>query len=153
MVDFEHRSPERLVRNVRFFSAMNRVLDYAFLRLFALTLGRSYRSSPDNACDDAIMLTGVVCTVPLVLAFIGIAAAFPYVGKRIASVGSVPVVLLVVIPLMYVVNRRYTVYRRNVEAAARYASRNQRMGTFAVLVGLLMSAPVAIGLLLGVLLR
>jgi hypothetical protein len=132
---------------------MNRVLDYVFLRLFALTLGRSYRNLPDNACDDAIMLTGVVCTAPLVLIFVALAAAIPYVGKRVGSMGAVFVVLLVVVPVMYSVNKKFTSYRRNPGVASRYGSRTQRAGTFAVLISLLMTAPIAIGLLLGVLLH
>jgi len=132
---------------------MNGMLKYVYLRLFALTLGRSYRNSPDNACDDAIMLTGVVLTVPLVFVFTGIAVLFPYVGKHIVSIGSVFIVLLLVVPLMYTVNRKFTTYRRNPAAAAPYSTPTQRAGTFAVLIALLVSAPVAFGMLFRVLLH
>jgi len=125
---------------------MNNILKYVYLRLFALTLGRSYRNSPDNACDDAIMLTGVVLVVPFVFVFTGVAVFFPYVGTHIVGVVSMIIVLLLVVPLMYSVNRRFTVYRRNPLAAAPYGTRTQRLTTFAVLLGFLATAPVAFGL-------
>ena len=132
---------------------MNRILDHLFLRLFALTLGRSYRNSADSACNDAIMLTGVVLALPLAFVWTGLAVAMPFIGKPRLSVGSVVVLLSSIVPLMYVVNRRFTTYRLSPKAAARYSSRSQRIGTFVALIGLLMSAPIALGLLLGVLLK
>jgi hypothetical protein len=135
------------------FHRMNKILDHVFLRLFALTLGRSYRNSANSACNDAIMLTGVVLALPLAFVWTGLAVVMPSIGKPTLSVGSVAVLLLTIVPLMCVVNRRFTTYRLSPEAAARYSSRSQRVGTFVVLIGLLMSAPIAFGLLLGVLLQ
>ena len=126
---------------------MIRASTYVFLRLFALTLGRSYRNSPDSACDDAIMLTGVVLTMPLLFLYVGIASLVPYIGEHIVGLASIFVVLLFVAPLMYLVNKKFTGFRRKPSEAAPYSNRYQRVTTFAVLVGLLMSAPIAFGLL------
>jgi hypothetical protein len=132
---------------------MSRVLNYVYLRLYALTLGRSSRNSPNDACDDAIMLTGMVLMVPLGFVLTGIAILVPYVGEHIVSVGSVSVALLAVVPIMYGVKRKFNGYRRNPAAAARYSARNQRIATFVFFLGLLMTAPVAFGILLRILVR
>src|SRR5580765_7632622 len=44
---------------------MKRLMNIAFLRIYAFNLGRKWRNSPHVACDDAILLMCVLCAGPL----------------------------------------------------------------------------------------
>lgn len=64
---------------------MNAILTHIFLRLFGFTIGRTYRNSPDNACDDAITLLGVVLAVPLGLLICAFEILLPGLGEYFTS--------------------------------------------------------------------
>jgi hypothetical protein len=130
-----------------------KLLTYIYLRLFAFTLGRKSRNSADNACDDAIMLTGIALSVPLLFVYLGIACLAPNVGKHIVGVGAIITVVVVIGPLMYWVNRQFTHYRLAPSAATPFGAGYQRAITIVTLLVVLMSAPVTIGLLFRLLFR
>ena len=108
---------------------MRRALTYAFLRLYAFNLGRSWRNSSDLACDDAIMQLGMVLAVPVGLVLAAIGAIIPGAGASIKSKHPVFILIavLLVLPLMYWLGGKFDGYRKTPEAADLYRSRAERM--------------------------
>jgi hypothetical protein len=109
------------------------VLDRVFLRLYAFDLGRNFRNTPEKACNDAIMQTSIVLTTPLIIIGCVVASFIPGAVSHIQR-SDAPFVFTViggVVPLVYLVNRRFTRFRTMPEAAEPYRGARERAKTIA----------------------
>jgi hypothetical protein len=130
------------------FRAVNNFVTWVFLRLYARALARPSRNLPDQACDDAIVQTGMVLGAPLGAVLIAISAFIPGAGKHVDKQDPffVAVVIVLVVVMMRWVKKQCSSYRNMPEAAEAYRSRSQRLTTFVGFLLLMVSLPAAVGI-------
>jgi uncharacterized membrane protein YhaH (DUF805 family) len=99
---------------------MERMARWVFLRLYGITLSRGFRNSPEDACNDAIVMTGMALVMPLSTSVIVLALMIPALAihaKR-SDLAAIIVALALVVPLMRWVGKRFKTYVYTPELAS-----------------------------------
>jgi hypothetical protein len=127
---------------------MERMARWVFLRLYDITLSRGFRNSPEDACNDAIVMTGMALVVPLSTSVIVLALMIPALAihaKR-SDLAAIIVALALVVPLMRWVGKRFKTYVYTPELASSYRSARERTKTLLGFVLIPIARFVAVGL-------
>jgi hypothetical protein len=91
---------------------MERMARWVFLRRYGITLSRGFRNSPEDACNDAIVMTGMVLVEPLSRPVVVVALMLPALAIRTKrnDLTAIVVALALVVPLMRWVGKRFGTY-------------------------------------------
>jgi hypothetical protein len=119
--------------------------DYIFARLYGYTLGRRYRNTPPQACQDAITWFMIITGVPaLLIIAVLLTATFPQLAS---SKSWIPWAALSVGVALYLGTRRLERYAATPDVGSPFSSPNSRRITlfafFAVLLGSIVVAGAA----------
>jgi hypothetical protein len=127
---------------------MERIARWVFLRLYGITLSRGFRNSPEDACNDAIVITGMALVVPLSTPVIVLALMIPAsaIHAKRSDLAAIIVALALVVPLMRWVGKRFNTYVGTPELASSYRSARERTKTLLGFVLIPIAWFVAVGL-------
>jgi hypothetical protein len=128
-------------------NGIRRFVVWVFLRQYAMALSRTFRNTPDQACNDAITRTGIVLAGPLgsiVYAIFAVLAS----GERHSETQD-PLFLATaigsIVIMMVWIRSCCAPYREQPDAAALYRSKSQRLRTTLISLLILLSLPIVIG--------
>lgn len=125
---------------------VQRFVVWLFLRQYASALNRSFRNTPDQACNDAITRTGIVLAGPLGAIVYAIFAVLPGGHGGTQDPLFLASVIGSIIIMMVWVRSCCAPYRERPDAAAPYRSKRQRIKTTLISLLILLSLPAIIGL-------
>jgi hypothetical protein len=104
------------------------MLNLAFLRLYAFNLGRRFRSTPSQACADALLQMVFLLVLPLWMA-LGLLASWLQAHESAVHIENLAFILFAVLllpPLILWLLRKFNHYRNIPDAASPFRSRRER---------------------------
>ena len=105
----------------------------AFLRIYAFNLGRKWRNSPAVACDDAILLMGILCATPMaaiVFAAIALTGAAHLRQVLDSKVMSYAIAIAVALALLYWLTKTFSRFAETPDRARPYMAPRARLISF-----------------------
>lgn len=126
------------------------MLGYIFLRLYACNLGRTFRNTPDEACDDAVRQLGIFTALPVVILEGVLAVAFPQLSRLVKAHNPMALIvtMALLVPGAMWANFKYSSYRVQASEALPYSSDKERLITTVAVYVVPLVALLIVGLLL-----
>lgn len=105
--------------------SLSNCMQYCFLRLYGMNLERSFRRSPQQACDDAIAGLTVIFAI-LSAALLAIPAAYFAPALLRPPHVFLDLVLLIIVVTFWLATRRYRQYASTPQIAERFRNKTSR---------------------------